>query len=75
MVSSVDRRVGLVTSSARPGNHLYILKGCGVVAVLRSRPVGGFTLVGDGFVQGVMSGELVGKYGSLKDKWEEIDIY
>jgi hypothetical protein len=60
MVSSVDNRLGWVTTHARPGDGLYLLKGCGVVAVLRPRPGGGYTVVGDAFVHGVMSGELVG---------------
>jgi hypothetical protein len=75
MVSSVDNRLGWVTTHARPGDGLYLLKGCGVIAVLRPKPGGGYTVVGDAFVHGVMSGELVGQNGPLKGKWEEIDIY
>jgi hypothetical protein len=40
---------------------------------LRSRKEGGFVLVGDAFVQGIMEGEAVKGVGEMD--WTELDIY
>ncbi|PMD48906.1 hypothetical protein L207DRAFT_376933, partial [Hyaloscypha variabilis F] len=51
--------VGWAHPLALPGDHIYILSGCTIPIVLRSRKEGGFVLVGDAYVQGIMEGEAV----------------
>jgi len=67
--------IGWVSSNARPGDKLCILKGCSVVAILRRRSEGGFTVVGDAFVDGVMSGEMVRSNKLEPSNWEKVKIY
>jgi hypothetical protein len=49
------------------GDSPFLMKGCSVPVVLKPRPGGGFYLVGDAFVHGLMSGQ--GIKGVSDDSW------
>ena len=66
-------KIGWVVDDARPGDHLFLLKGCSVVVILRKRDGGGYSVVGDAFVQGVMDGIYVLDLDDDYD-WKEIEI-
>ena len=72
MITSKGYR-GWAHPRARSGDQIYILSGCTVPVILRSRKEGGFILVGDAYVQGFMEGEAV-KAVSEND-WMEIEIH
>lgn len=49
--------IGLVPASSRAGDRIAILKGGAVPFVLREAANGCWTLVGEGYVHGIMHGE------------------
>jgi hypothetical protein len=50
---------GWAHARAEQGDHLFLLRGCSVPVILRAREEGGYTVVGDAYVEGIMDGELV----------------
>jgi Heterokaryon incompatibility protein (HET) len=50
---------GLVPTAAQIGDEIVILQGFRVPFVLRQRPVGGFVLIGDCYLHGIMLGEAL----------------
>jgi len=49
--------MGLVPEEAKFGDEVWLLKGCRVPLILRSRDVGaGYELVGESLIHGVMYG-------------------
>jgi len=64
--------IGWVHPRWRSGDVLYLLKGCSVPVVLRPRAEGGFLVVGDAYIQGLMKGEGMQDIG---DSWVDIDLH
>ncbi|KAI1399222.1 heterokaryon incompatibility protein-domain-containing protein [Hypoxylon fuscum] len=62
--------VGWAPIRARLGDHLYILEGSSIPAVVRPVKDGEFQLVGDGWVQGLMTGSAIRK--NIIDGWADI---
>lgn len=62
--------LGWVSSLARPGDQICVLQGSNVLAVLRPRETGGWTVVGDAIFYGAMNGEYMDEA-----KCEFLDIY
>ena len=52
---------------------LYILKRCSVPVILRPRADGGFLIVGDAYIQGLMNGEAV--QDAAEGSWVDIEIH
>jgi hypothetical protein len=72
LMLTTEGRLGWAPCNAQLGDLLYILRGCDVPVVLRRREQGGYVLVGDAFIYGVMKGQAVDGL----DKWpEEVEIY
>jgi hypothetical protein len=79
--------VGWAHDQAEHGDSIYLLPGCSIPVILRARDRGGFTVVGDAWVQGVMEGERVkpeffwrekddeALTGSQENDWTDIEIY
>ena len=55
---------------ARTGDHVAILQGCNVPVILRAKPQGGWTVVGDAVVYGAMNAQMM-----HLDNCEYIQIY
>jgi hypothetical protein len=72
LMFSASGRVGWVTSTAMRGDKLCLLQGCSVVVVIRPRSDGVYTIVGDAFVDNVMSGELMLEAAF---RWYPIPLY
>jgi len=51
--------VGWADSAARAGDSIALLLGCSVPVILRRRPEGGYHVVGDSIVFGIMEGEVM----------------
>ena len=64
--------IGWVHERWKPGDSIYLLKGCSLPVTLRPRPEGGFLVVGDAYVQGYMEGEVM-KNG--RPAWTDIDLH
>jgi hypothetical protein len=56
----------------RTGDALYLLKGCSVPVILRPRAEGGFLVVGDAYIQGLMNGEAV---KDAVESWVEVYLH
>ncbi|KAE8447302.1 hypothetical protein EG329_010860 [Mollisiaceae sp. DMI_Dod_QoI] len=64
--------VGWSHINAIRGDYICILAGCSVPVILRAREDGGFHIVGDAYVGGIMDGEVL----KMEDmKWEQLDIH
>jgi hypothetical protein len=50
---------GLVPTAAQRGDKIVILQGFGVPLVMRRRSAGGFVLIGDCYIHGIMLGEAL----------------
>lgn len=59
-------RLGLAPKTAMPGDIICILFGCSVPVLLRSRKEGGYTLVGECYLHGVMDGEAVSQHSKRR---------
>ena len=59
LISTSKGYIGWAYTQVRRGDHICILSGCSVPVILRSREDGGFYVLGDAFVEGIMDGELV----------------
>ncbi|KIW14732.1 hypothetical protein PV08_07516 [Exophiala spinifera] len=72
LLSTKTGRMGLAPAGARLGDSIAILLGCDMPLVLRRRDNGGWIVVGECYVHGVMYGE-----GTVlgHDKFEEITLY
>ncbi|KAN0117324.1 hypothetical protein V8E51_003301 [Hyaloscypha variabilis] len=57
---------------AEQGDQIFLLPGCSVPVVLRTKVEGGYTMVGDAYVQGIMFGELMGDDQDVP--WTHIEI-
>lgn len=51
--------IGMAPHDTRKGDEVCLLLGCRVHVVLRERPKGGYELVGEAYVHGIMKGEAV----------------
>lgn len=51
--------LGWAADNAKQGDKIFVLKGCSVPVLLRARPEGGYTVVGDAYVHWIMKGEAV----------------
>lgn len=71
LLSTKTGRMGLAPVGARLGDSVAILVGCDMPLVLRRQEKGGWIVIGDCYVHGVMYGE--GILGH--DKFEEITLY
>ncbi|KAJ8131818.1 hypothetical protein O1611_g1808 [Lasiodiplodia mahajangana] len=60
--------VGLFRGRLHPGDEVFIILGCAVPMILRPRPCGGYNVVGDCYVHGVMDGEAL--LGALPHPWK-----
>jgi hypothetical protein len=80
--------VGWAHCAASLGDGVFLLPGCSIPVVLRRRDGGGYTVVGEAYVQGVMSGERVRETHNSKERrlrgelmgsepsdWEDLEIY
>ncbi|KAL8735817.1 MAG: hypothetical protein Q9166_000681 [cf. Caloplaca sp. 2 TL-2023] len=65
--------IGWAHHRARKDDSLYILKGCSVPVILRPRAGGGFYVVGDAYVHGLMQGEAI--KDTTSEVWRDIQIY
>ncbi|CZR51319.1 uncharacterized protein PAC_01194 [Phialocephala subalpina] len=64
--------VGWAHINGKKDDFIGIMAGCSVPAILRAREGGGFYIVGDAYVDGVMNGELV----KMQDNaWQELEIH
>lgn len=59
--------IGLFPEHARTGDGVFVLKGCHVPVVLRSRRDDKFKFVGECYVHGIMEGEAVGPNADVQD--------
>ncbi|KAK7961797.1 uncharacterized protein PG986_002622 [Apiospora aurea] len=59
LMATSTGHIGWAHVRARVGDSIFILEGSAVPVILRPRPEGGFVLVGDAFVCGMMSGEAM----------------
>lgn len=59
MVVTTTGYLGLAPYGTQEGDLVYVILGYGVPSVLRPRPDGAFTLVGEAYVQGIMNGEFL----------------
>ena len=57
LAAMTDGRLGWVPRDAQPGDHVCLIQGCPAPFIVRERDDGYLAIVGDAFVQGVMSGE------------------
>lgn len=51
--------IGMAPHDTRKRDKVCLLLGCGVPVVLRERPKGGYELVGEAYVHGIMKGEAL----------------
>ncbi|KAI0490434.1 hypothetical protein F4859DRAFT_458020 [Xylaria cf. heliscus] len=51
--------VGIAPPASRPGDAIFILKGCNAPLVLRSAGNGAYSVVSECYVDGVMNGEAI----------------
>ena len=63
--------LGWAPRNARRGDLFYILEGCNVPVLLRPREEGGFLVVGDAYISGMMHGEAV----KGNPSWEEVNLH
>ncbi len=68
-----EGRIGMAPHEARKGDKVCILLGCRVPVLLRERQEGGYELVGEAYVQGIMHGESVTDENI--DRLEDFEIY
>ncbi|KAG9499366.1 hypothetical protein J7337_010186 [Fusarium musae] len=63
----------LLPKFTRPGDSIWIIKGCGLPLVLRQSVThhDSYELVGGGYVYGVMNGEMLEKPGF---RWQEVSL-
>jgi len=57
-VQTENGRMGLAPLSARLGDEIWNLKGAKIPFILRPQPDGGFKLIGEAYVHGIMQGEV-----------------
>lgn len=63
--------MGLVPEETQVGDEIWLLKGCRVPLVLRSRAIGGgYELMGDSLIHGIMYGE-----GYDEKRCVKVDIF
>jgi hypothetical protein len=88
-ISTESGYVGWSTRAVELYDAVFLISGCSVPVVLRKRENGGYTVVGDAYVQGVMRGErsqYVGSsfsllqrdgalVGSQPEDWTELEIH
>lgn len=60
--------IGKVPGHAKKGDLICLLLGCGVPVVLRERGEGGYEVVGESYVHGVMRGNLWPQYQGLEQQ-------
>ena len=65
--------VGWAIHKAQKWDAVFILQGCTVPVILRKREEGGYYVIGDAYVQGVMMGEAV--KGAKEDDWMDVPLY
>lgn len=65
--------IGWAHPRAEKGDKIYLLQGCSVPAILRKKPDGGYVIVGDAYVQGIMNGEAIKDFRD--SDWTSIQIY
>jgi hypothetical protein len=65
--------VGWAHHQAKKGDHIFILQGCSVPVLLRPRTQGGYVIVGDSYVEGIMMGQAA--IGLQDSDWHELDIH
>jgi hypothetical protein len=65
--------VGWAHDKAEQGDAIFLLAGCSVPVILRARAEGGYTVVGDAYVQGIMDGEVVEEGQSIL--WTQVEIH
>lgn len=68
-----EGRIGMAPHQARKGDMVCILLGCRVPVLLRERQEGGYELVGEAYVQGIMDGESVTDENI--DRLEDFEIH
>ncbi|KAK8075634.1 heterokaryon incompatibility protein-domain-containing protein [Apiospora hydei] len=73
LMATTTGHIGWAHVRARAKDSIFILKGSTVPVILRPRPEGGFVLVGDAFVCGMMSGEAMKP--DEDPLWTEIQIH
>lgn len=73
LISTTKGNIGWAHERSRVGDSIFILKGSTVPVILRPRPEGGFVLVGDAYVQGMMAGEAMGS--EYRQLWSEVQIH
>jgi hypothetical protein len=71
LMSTKTGRMGLAPAGARLGDSVAILLGCDIPLILRRQEKGGWIVVGECYVHGVMYGEAIRGH----DKFEEITLY
>jgi len=74
MITST-RCIGWAHPRAQPGDQIFVVGGCTVPVILRSRDNGGYVLVGDAYVEGIMDGEAVADARARNDDWATLEIY
>ena len=67
--------IGWAHPRAQPGDQIFVVGGCTVPVILRSRDNGGYVLVGDAYVEGIMDGEAVADARARNDDWATLEIY
>jgi hypothetical protein len=69
--------LGIGSSTIEPGDKVVVLLGCKVPVVLRPLDQGGYKLIGDSYVDGMMYGEMMMKVvgqGMFSTSIEYLDI-
>jgi hypothetical protein len=67
--------IGVVDPKAQKGDIIVVLYGCSVPLMLRPRNEGGFMLIGEAYVHGIMQGEAMEWLKNGDCELEDFDIY
>lgn len=70
---TADGFVGWAHPRAEKHDKICILRGCSVPVIIRAREGGGYYVVGDAYVEGIMKGEAM--IGLQEDDWGPIALY
>ena len=65
--------IGMAPQTAHPGDFIVVFLGCQSPIVLRPRGDGGYLVVGEAYVHGLMTGEAF--LGPLPTNWQRISRY
>lgn len=69
--------LGTAPNDVKKGDVVCIFMGAAVPFILRPRDAvdGGYTLIGDGYIHGIMDGELVSDWDEAKQNLRDFDIH